>query len=855
LPEKTRVAVLRALLLLLLGLALAYRLRSFADAARVLADPDRVAVPGFAIQFGGDRVFLVGGAAEQAGLRAGDRVVSIDGEPYTGRSVLGRALARGEPGEPVRVGVRRGAAGETLELRVPLQAGDPPEPYFLVTFGFLNPSVCLALGFGVAWPRDPRAWALLLLLIGFTQISDIRLGAWRWGDVLRPFYVFWDRIMSQAWAVGMLLFGVYFPDRLALDRRLPWLKQLLIVPIVAFALPNAVGAVIDSEAAGAFPALFAALRAVDGPATIAGMAAIGCFFASIGYRMGTTEAKDARRRLKLLNWGAMLGLTPIWLVVLRGIFTGRQFGAGLPEPVLALVFGMLAIFPVTLAYVIVVERAMDVRVVVRQGLQYALARRGIAALQIAASVVVMLLVLNLVRDPNVNRPQSLTYLGWGVTFIVLANRVAARGAAWIDRRFFREAVDAERVLSELSDEVRTIVEQDKLLDTVARRIADALHVPRVAVLLQRPDGYGVAHAHGFGADVPALRFAADGRTAARLRETKDALRVHLDDPQSWVEREAAGERPALQALHSELLLPLQLKDSLLGFLSLGPKQSEEPYSPADVRLLRSVASQTAFALENSRLTAAVAAEVARAARMSREIEIAKEVQEQLFPQNYPKIPGLDIAGFCRPAAGVGGDYYDFLSLKSGGLGVAIGDISGKGVPAALLMAGLQASLRGQTLAGATDLAALMENVNLLLVDASPANRYATFFYGQYDPKQRLLRYVNAGHNAPMLFRGGEVIRLAEGGPVVGLLYPAPFQEAQRELRPGDLLVGFTDGISECMNEADEEWGEARLMQAVAGCADLPAREIIGRLMAAADAFADGARQHDDMTLVVVKLDA
>jgi sigma-B regulation protein RsbU (phosphoserine phosphatase) len=523
--------------------------------------------------------------------------------------------------------------------------------------------------------------------------------------------------------------------------------------------------------------------------------------------------------------------------------------------VLALVFGMLAIFPVTLAYVIVVERAMDVRVVVRQGLQYALARRGIAALQIAASVVVMLLVLNLVRDPNVNRPQSLTYLGWGVTFIVLANRVAARGAAWIDRRFFREAVDAERVLSELSDEVRTIVEQDKLLDTVARRIADALHVPRVAVLLQRPDGYGVAHAHGFGADVPALRFAADGRTAARLRETKDALRVHLDDPQSWVEREAAGERPALQALHSELLLPLQLKDSLLGFLSLGPKQSEEPYSPADVRLLRSVASQTAFALENSRLTAAVAAEVARAARMSREIEIAKEVQEQLFPQNYPKIPGLDIAGFCRPAAGVGGDYYDFLSLKSGGLGVAIGDISGKGVPAALLMAGLQASLRGQTLAGATDLAALMENVNLLLVDASPANRYATFFYGQYDPKQRLLRYVNAGHNAPMLFRGGEVIRLAEGGPVVGLLYPAPFQEAQRELRPGDLLVGFTDGISECMNEADEEWGEARLMQAVAGCADLPAREIIGRLMAAADAFADGARQHDDMTLVVVKLDA
>jgi len=292
---------------------------------------------------------------------------------------------------------------------------------------------------------------------------------------------------------------------------------------------------------------------------------------------------------------------------------------------------------------------------------------------------------------------------------------------------------------------------------------------------------------------------------------------------------------------------------LLGFVSLGPKQSEQPYSPADVRLLRSVASQTAFALENSRLTAAVASEVARAARMTREIEIAKEVQEQLFPQNYPKLPGLDIAGFCRPAAGVGGDYYDFLALKSGGLGVAIGDISGKGVPAALLMAGLQASLRGQALMGATDLAALMDNVNVLLLDSSPANRYATFFYGQYDPKQRRLHYVNAGHNAPMLFRGEQVLRLTEGGPVVGLLSRAPFTEAQLALQPGDLLLGFTDGISECMDTGDQEWGEQRLMQAIRDCRGLEAKAMIERLMAAADAFAAGAKQHDDMTLVVMKL--
>jgi phosphoserine phosphatase RsbU/P len=578
---------------------------------------------------------------------------------------------------------------------------------------------------------------------------------------------------------------------------------------------------------------------------------------SIGYRAGTTAAPDARRRLKLLSWGAMVGLTPIWLVILYGLFGGRQFGAGVPEPLLVLAFALLLLFPVTLAYVIVVERAMDVRVVVRLGLQYALARQGVAALQIVVSVIVMLLVWNLVRDPTVNRPQSLRYLAWGLLFITLSNRVATRAGGWIDRRFFRESVDAERVLSELGEEVRTIVEQEKLLDTVARRIADALHVPRVAALLKQGDDFELAHQLGFGAAVSA-RFAADGPTAARLRQTKDAVRVHPDDPESWVNRDAGGEaeRPALEALQAQLLLPLALKDELLGFLSLGEKQSQQPYSPSDVRLLRSVASQTAFALENARLTAAVAAQVARAARMDREIEIAREVQEGLFPQHFPPVAGIEYFGFCRPALGVGGDYYDFVKVGER-LGIAVGDIAGKGIPAALLMASLQASLRAQAISAPVDLATLMARLNELIYENSPANRYATFFYGQYDPGTRRLSYVNAGHNAPMVFRprAGEVdlLRVEGGGPVIGLLPTAAYTQCAIDLAPGDLLLGYTDGVSEAMNPDDEEWGEERMAEAVLVCLGLHPKEVVARLMAAADGFAHGAKQHDDMTLVVVRV--
>jgi DNA-binding transcriptional regulator YhcF (GntR family) len=155
-------------------------------------------------------------------------------------------------------------------------------------------------------------------------------------------------------------------------------------------------------------------------------------------------------------------------------------------------------------------------------------------------------------------------------------------------------------------------------------------------------------------------------------------------------------------------------------------------------------SASELAIENSRLTAQIAAEVANRVERTRELELAREVQERLFPQTYPPIAGLDYAGACRPALGVGGDYYDFIPLSETELGIAIGDVSGKGIPAALLMATLRAYLHGQTLHRVTNLADVMVNLNRLVYESSSANRYATFFYAQYDASTRVLQYANAG---------------------------------------------------------------------------------------------------------------
>jgi sigma-B regulation protein RsbU (phosphoserine phosphatase) len=491
----------------------------------------------------------------------------------------------------------------------------------------------------------------------------------------------------------------------------------------------------------------------------------------------------------------------------------------------------------------VVERALDVRVVIRQGMQYALARGGIRVIQFFLGVGVVYMSVRLLDSQRVSALGRFGFVGVGVALVVRLRDLGDRVRGWLDRRFFREAYDAERILGELSEQVRAILDTDELLETVMRKIVESLHVQRIAVLLPGGGMFRPSLIRGYAAPLD-LALSASGPTVSRLRESGQAVMVE--------EAEAGEDGMALAKLDAQLLLPLASKKELLGLISLGPKKSEEPYSSNDSRLLLMVAAQTGLALENSRLSEAIAHEVSQRELHAREMEIARDVQQRLFPQNLPKAAGLEYAGYCRPALGVGGDYYDFLALAGGQLGLVIADISGKGIPAALLMASLQASVRGQS-QSAGDVAALMSNVNRLVYEVSPASRYATFFYSQFDPETRRLTWSNGGHNPPMVLRGGEVILLETGGPVVGLFPQGRYQQDSITLEAGDLMILYTDGMSEAENPAEEEWGEDALIRAARACGSLAPKEMIASIMTAADAFANGAPQHDDMTLVIARV--
>ncbi|MGH9748239.1 MAG: PP2C family protein-serine/threonine phosphatase, partial [Candidatus Acidiferrales bacterium] len=242
-------------------------------------------------------------------------------------------------------------------------------------------------------------------------------------------------------------------------------------------------------------------------------------------------------------------------------------------------------------------------------------------------------------------------------------------------------------------------------------------------------------------------------------------------------------------------------------------------------------------------------------RLENELSIAREVQEQLFPRSLPELPGLQLAAICRPARTVSGDYYDFIRLGPSRLGIALADISGKGISAALLMASLQASLRSNAmLDGHGGTAGLVERLNQHLFKNTSDDRYATFFYAVYDCDTKSLTYTNAGHLAPFFVHAGKVQQLDEGGTVVGLFEEVPYTQGSLKVAPGSMLVAFSDGLTEPENVYGEEFGMQRLKDEILRQTSVPPPRLAENLISAAEQWAGSAEQADDITVVVARMD-
>jgi serine phosphatase RsbU (regulator of sigma subunit) len=336
-------------------------------------------------------------------------------------------------------------------------------------------------------------------------------------------------------------------------------------------------------------------------------------------------------------------------------------------------------------------------------------------------------------------------------------------------------------------------------------------------------------------------------TAVRDRVLKEKSSILVRDAQ--LDDAFKGRMSIVEhKVHSMMAVPLQTKQRIIGLIYLDSPFVLREFTTDDLSLLTVMANVAAIRIENVRL-----AEVEEAERiMQRDLTQAAEIQRRMLPEEAPRVPGADLAGFNAACRTVGGDYYDFFPYAGSRVGLALGDVSGKGMPASLMMMALHA--RVQVLAeDAGDLAWFMTRLNKATCAKCPSARFITFFFAVLDAATGELVFANAGHNPPIVVRAsGESQMLEGGGLVLGILPAAPYGELRERLGPGDLLVLYSDGVTEANNANFNEFGEERFIEVLKQHRHQPAAAIVEAVTKALGEFAAGAPQADDITLVVAK---
>lgn len=793
---------------------------------------------------------IPGGAGEQAGLRAGDEILAINNQPVLSVTIP-EALCKGHPGDVVSILVRRPGTSAPLTLRATLKPWTGPLLTTwaqIATISVINyfPFAFLVVGLAVLWLRldNPSAWLLALMFAGFIASAPIAFAA----DVMHP--VVRRFVLSYMLAIYGLLPAIFyyffatFPTPSPLDRRVPWLKRWLLILAAAVSLPMSITVLITGSLR---PVVRFTEVLPDEPTTVL---VLGYIFGGFILGLASLLSNNWRpatqsdcRKTRVMLWGTVAGLAPNLLVSAVAIYLKRSYYE-LPFWIWTLSILAVFILPLSFAYAVVKYRVLEVPLLLKRSARYMLVQRGFVVLILAAGVVATLVLAGSLKryfpaHSDLGVPLG---AGFGILLVVTGTRVQTRVTRRLDRAFFRSSYDARLIMENLAVTTRSASTREALAGLLNEQISQALHPASLTIYLAGRDSDLTAvgapsELQSLAANVPWLRSLAQQGQPWEVPPEK---------------RAQADGLTILRPLQPECLVPVLARGGqLLGLVVLGSRLSEEPYSREDKRLLASVAWQAGVSIENIKLAEEMAERMEAERRAAQELEIAREVQAKLLPQKMPALATVDYAGKCIQARAVGGDYYDFLDLGSGQVGFVLADIVGKGISGALLMANLQAYLRSLSAVLAQDLAKALESVNRMFCESTEPSKFATLFIGIYDDATRCLRYANCGHHPPLLLHGKSVERLSSTTTVLGMFedWHCPLGEAH--LSSGDLLAIYTDGIVEAANQAEEEFGEAKLLQTLQTNRQRNAQCVLDSLVQCVQDFSFG-EQSDDLTLVIAR---
>lgn len=802
-----------------------------------------------------------GSPAEAAGIKPGDHIIAINGTP-PGEETLAHVWAQSKPGQRVELKIQRPGVASPLLVQGIFRTRTLTSEETGVAQHVgrdiirLFPFVFLTVGMAVLFLRleDPNAWLLALMFGGFIAVPNFNNDFMNVPASLRPLALGYRGLFDNILPSLFYFFFAVFPTRSPMERRAPWLKWLGLAGGLFLAVPVGLAAPIAAAKGIRVRQLLPILGGRYGHLFVLifnyGLITLG--FVSLTWNALTVESAEARRKIRVILLGTLMGVIPATVSLAANDFFGFNIGVWLGATIVLLLW----LFPVSFAYAVVKHRVLEIPVLLKRSARFLMVQWGVHIVGVVATFALVLLLGRIFAKEIAAHPQLsvIPAVGLGAIIMWSAIVVGERINKRIDRAFFRSSYDARLILENLAEQTRLATTRQQLATLLQEEIREALH-PQAMVMYQST-GNGELRALGsetleelqaVPADLPLLI------DLERNGHPWEAPPPDSEEASTW-----GRSLLAFAPLQPECFVPMRGRDSkLAGLLVLGTRLSEEPYSREDRRLLASVASQAGVALEGIGLTEKIAERMEAERRSRHELEMARQVQARLFPQKLPSLRTLEFVGSCTQARQVGGDYYDFLELAPGRLGLLLADIAGKGFSGALLMANLQANLRSQYATAIDDLPRLLSSVNRLFYESTDSASYATLFLADYDDATNRLRYANCGHLPALVVRAdsrgpARVDRLQSTCTVMGLFESWQCEIAEAELNAGDLLVLYTDGVTEAENSSGQEFGESRLVETLRRHAQLPLELILKEVVSAVQEFGSGHEQQDDITLVMAR---
>ncbi len=410
--------------------------------------------------------------------------------------------------------------------------------------------------------------------------------------------------------------------------------------------------------------------------------------------------------------------------------------------------------------------------------------------------------------------------------------------------FGKEKADYQNVLQTLSHDILTIMELDKLKEKITSTLTESMMLENVHLIIENAEKNFEVESI-VDDDLQKFIFFKNGDFINVMRNLE--IPIGYDEISAQISDD--DEIEFLNKLNCYLLMPLSHRGDLNGVLCLGNKLTRTTFSAEDATLLNVLSDQIAIALGNIELYEDKLVKQ----RIEEEISVAREIQQMLLPNSLPKGKHFEISAMNIPSKEVGGDYYDFVQFDERRIGIAIGDIAGKGIPGAILMSNLQAAFRASAWQH-RDPVEVMEKINNQIVRTTSAEKYATFFYGIFDTHKLTFTFTNAGHNFPIIKREtGDHSFLSEAGLIIGVQSDYKYQSTTVKLKPGDTIVFYTDGITEALNLDVEEFGEQQLINIVLNFPFRTAEELRNHIYEEMIQFTPGTSQYDDLTLIVLRI--